>query len=161
MSESKLKAMSIVFFWCWGCNCVFRWGVPSRVPTAIQHYYLRISTILRERVRRKRPELWKDGSWILHIEKMRRLIINSSVKQFVVKNIRARSRSVWLVAVSKIKMPALKGTRLESVVAAVRTKSTEVLKVVIREKSFQLTEKLTNGAIQWRRGGECTDWEKC
>ncbi|VVC30058.1 Hypothetical protein CINCED_3A008311 [Cinara cedri] len=31
-----------------------------------QIYYLSILATLRERVRKKRPELWKNSSWILH-----------------------------------------------------------------------------------------------
>jgi hypothetical protein len=38
--------------------------VPSG-QTVNQHYYIEVLTKLRERVRRKRPELWQNG-WILH-----------------------------------------------------------------------------------------------
>jgi hypothetical protein len=31
-----------------------------------QVYYKKVLTILREGMRRKRPEIWKKGSWILH-----------------------------------------------------------------------------------------------
>jgi hypothetical protein len=34
--------------------------------TVIQKYYLEVLTKLRERVRKKRPDLWKKKSWILH-----------------------------------------------------------------------------------------------
>jgi hypothetical protein len=34
--------------------------------TVKQVYYKEVFTTLRERVRRKRPEMWKKGSWILH-----------------------------------------------------------------------------------------------
>jgi len=38
--------------------------VPS-AQTVNQQYYIEVLTKLRERVRRKRPELWRNG-WILH-----------------------------------------------------------------------------------------------
>jgi hypothetical protein len=34
--------------------------------TINQLYYKEVLTILHEGVRRKRPEMWKKGSWILH-----------------------------------------------------------------------------------------------
>ncbi|KAL4149713.1 hypothetical protein QTP88_003590 [Uroleucon formosanum] len=63
MSKSKLKAMLIVFFDIKGL-IMTEW-VPQG-QTVNQHYYLQVLTTLRERVRRKRPELWENDSWILH-----------------------------------------------------------------------------------------------
>jgi hypothetical protein len=34
--------------------------------TINQVYHKEVLTILHEQVRRKRPEMWKKGSWILH-----------------------------------------------------------------------------------------------
>ncbi|VVC37345.1 Hypothetical protein CINCED_3A023298 [Cinara cedri] len=34
--------------------------------TVHQIYYLSVLATLREKVRKKRPELWKNNSWILH-----------------------------------------------------------------------------------------------
>ena len=34
--------------------------------TVNQVYYKEVSTNFRERVRRRRPEIWKDGSYVLH-----------------------------------------------------------------------------------------------
>jgi len=51
----------------------------------IKHYYLQVLTTLREQVRRKRPELWENDSWILHqgnVPAHNAL----SVKQFLAKN---------------------------------------------------------------------------
>jgi len=59
---SKFQAMLIVFFDIQGI--VMAEWVPSG-QTVNQHYYIEILTKLRERVRRKRPELWTNG-WILH-----------------------------------------------------------------------------------------------
>jgi hypothetical protein len=34
--------------------------------TSYQVYYKEVLTTLHERVRRKKPEMWKSGLWILH-----------------------------------------------------------------------------------------------
>ena len=34
--------------------------------TINQVYYKEVLTNLRERVRRRRPEMWKNGLWVLH-----------------------------------------------------------------------------------------------
>ena len=62
MSHSKFKAMSIVFFDIQGI--VMAEWVPSG-QTVNQQYYIEVLTKLCERVRIKRPELWRNG-WILH-----------------------------------------------------------------------------------------------
>jgi hypothetical protein len=60
--RSKFKAMLIVFFDIQGIVTA-EW-VPSG-QTVNQQYYLEVLMKLCERVRRKRPELWRNG-WILH-----------------------------------------------------------------------------------------------
>jgi histone-lysine N-methyltransferase SETMAR len=50
-----------------------------------QIYYKEVLTILRQWVRRKRPEIWKKDSWILHHDNA--LAHNAlSVKTFLVKH---------------------------------------------------------------------------
>ena len=61
MSRSKFKAMLIVFFDIQDI-AMAEW-VPSG-QTVNQQYYIEVLTKLREHVRRKRPELWRNG-WIL------------------------------------------------------------------------------------------------
>jgi len=63
MSKSKFKAMMIVFYDIRGIIYV-HW-VPEG-QTVNQHFYIEVLTALRERVRRRRPELWKTKSWMLH-----------------------------------------------------------------------------------------------
>ena len=53
----------IVFFDIHGI--VYLHWVPEG-QTINQHYYLHVLAELRERIRKKRPELWKDKSWVLH-----------------------------------------------------------------------------------------------
>ena len=62
MSYSKLKATSIVFFDIQGI--VMAEWVPSG-HTVNRQYYIEVFTKLRELVRRKRPELWRNR-WNLH-----------------------------------------------------------------------------------------------
>jgi len=64
-SKSKCKEMMIVFFDIRGIVHV-EW-VPEG-QTVNHVYYKEVLTNLRERVRRRRPEMWKHGSWVLHQE---------------------------------------------------------------------------------------------
>jgi hypothetical protein len=61
MSRSKFKAM-IVFFDI-QATVMAEW-VPSG-KTVNQQYYIYVLTKLGKHVRRKQPELWRNG-WILH-----------------------------------------------------------------------------------------------
>lgn len=62
-SHSRIKAMLTVFFDYRGVvHCEY---LPDK-QTANKEYYLEVLKRLRESIRKKRPELWKDNSWILH-----------------------------------------------------------------------------------------------
>jgi hypothetical protein len=63
MSKSKVKAMMVVFF---DIRRVIMIEWISEGQTVNQKYNLEVLTKLRERVRKKRPELWKKKPWILH-----------------------------------------------------------------------------------------------
>jgi len=63
ISKSKLKVMMIVFFDIRGV--IYIDWVPEG-QTVNQVYYKNVLTILRESVRRRRPDMWKNSSWILH-----------------------------------------------------------------------------------------------
>ena len=58
--EKKFKAMMIVFFDIRGV--IYIDWVPEG-QTVNQVYYKNILTTLRERVRRRRPDMWKNASW--------------------------------------------------------------------------------------------------
>jgi hypothetical protein len=97
--------------------------------TVNQVYYKEILTTLRERARRKRPEMWMNVSWILHHDNA--ASHNAvSVKIFPAKHkipvLEHPSYSPCDFFFPKIKF-ALKGTRFESV-DAVKAKATEVTK---------------------------------
>jgi hypothetical protein len=62
-ARENVKAMMIVFFIIRGVIMI-KW-VPQG-QTVNQKYYLEVLTKLSERVRKKRSDLWKKKSWILH-----------------------------------------------------------------------------------------------
>jgi len=117
MSRSKFKDMLIVFFDIQG-TVMAEW-VPSG-QTVNQQYYIEVLTKLRESLRRKRPELWRNV-WILHQDNAP--AHNAlPVKQFLAnKNITAWAptllgwpRSLLFCLFLKIK-PVLKGNHSLSV----------------------------------------------
>lgn len=80
--RSNVKAMLITFFDFRGI--VHREWVPQG-QTINQHYYLEVMKRLRENVRKKRPDSWKSGSWMLHHDNAP---AHSSllIRQFLAKN---------------------------------------------------------------------------
>lgn len=61
--KSKVKSMIIVFFDTKGI--VHKEFVPPN-QTVNSAYYCDVLRRLRENVRRRRPELWRQGNWLLH-----------------------------------------------------------------------------------------------
>jgi histone-lysine N-methyltransferase SETMAR len=62
VSKSKIKTKLVVFFDIQGI-IITQYVPPGQ--TVNQSYYIELLTKLRGKIRRKRPELWKNG-WILH-----------------------------------------------------------------------------------------------
>ena len=128
--------MLIVFFDINGI--VMTEWVPEG-QTVNQTYYLSILATLRERVRKKRPELWKNNSWILHQDNA------SAHNALSVKRYSADKRALVLqhapyspdlapcdfFLFPKIKA-VLKGTRFESM-EAVKQKTADLLKALAKE----------------------------
>lgn len=130
MSKSKFKAMMTVFFDIRGIVHI-DW-VPED-QTVNQVYYKQVLTTLRERVRRKRFEMWKNRSWILHQDNAP--AHNAlSIKEFLAKHgipvLEHPPYSPDLAPCDFFLFPKvmsrLKGTHLESV-DAVKKKATEVM----------------------------------
>lgn len=63
MSRSNMKVMFIVFFDY--CGVIHQEFVPQG-QTVNKEFYVEVLRRLREDVRRKRPELWKNKNWVLH-----------------------------------------------------------------------------------------------
>ena len=62
-SRSKIKVMLTVFFDYRG---VVHYEFLPPGQTVNKEYYLSVMRRLREAIRKKRPDLWKDNSWLLH-----------------------------------------------------------------------------------------------
>jgi histone-lysine N-methyltransferase SETMAR len=136
---------------------IFEHWVPEGA-TVNQHYYKNVLQTLRERIRRKRPELWKNG-FILHQDKApARTAL--SVKQFLAeKQIAVLEHLPYSPDLApcdfflfpKVKS-VLKGTRFASV-TEVKKKTMELLR--------QLTDdELQHGFDQWKiRMQWCVDAE--
>ena len=62
-SRSKIKVMLTVFFDYRG---VVHYEFLPPGQTVNKKYYLSVMRRLREAIRKKRPDLWKDNSWFLH-----------------------------------------------------------------------------------------------
>jgi histone-lysine N-methyltransferase SETMAR len=154
-SKSKFKAMLIVFFDIKGV--IFQHWVPEG-RTVNQHYYKNVLQNLRERIRRKRPKLWKNG-FILHQDNAPAHTA-LSVKQFLVEKQTAvlehHPYSPDLAPCDFFLFPkvksVLKGTHFASV-TEVKKKMTELLR--------QLTDdELQHGFYQWKiRMQQCVDAE--
>jgi len=108
--------------------------------TVNQVYYKNVLTTLRERVRRKKPHMWKNASWILcHDNAPAHNAL--SVKRYLTKNnipvMEHPPCSPDLAPCNfffflKIKS-ALKGTRFESV-DAVKAKATQILNSITQDE---------------------------
>ena len=137
MSKSKFKVMMIVFYDIKGIIYI-NW-VPQG-QTVNQVYYEEVLTTLCERVKRRRPEMWKNGSWILHQDNAP--AHNAlSVKTFLAKHkipvMEHPPYSPDLAPCDFFLFPkvksALKGTRFESV-EAVKAKVTELLNSISEDE---------------------------
>ena len=163
MSKSKFKAMMIVFYDIKGIIYI-NW-VPQG-QTVNQVYYKDVLTTLRERVRRRRPEMWKNGSWILHQDNAP--AHNAlSVKTFLAKHkipvMEHPPYSPDLAPCDFFLFPkvksALKGTRFESV-EAVKAKATELLNSISEDELQHCFHEWKNRMERCRdRGGEYIEGE--
>ena len=61
--RSNVKVLFIVFF---DCDGVVHYEFLPKGRTVNKEYYLEVMRRLREVIRQKRTELWKNQSWILH-----------------------------------------------------------------------------------------------
>lgn len=154
MSKSKLKAMLIVFF---DINGIIMIDWVPEGQTVNQKYYKEVLIKLRERVRKKRPDLWKNGSWILHQDNAP--AHNAlSVKQFLAdKRIPVLDHPPYSPDLApcdfylfpKVKS-SLKGTHFQSV-EQVKAKTADLLKRLT-------TDELQHCFEQWKtRMQRCID----
>ena len=159
--KKKFKAMMIVFFDIRGV--IYIDWVPEG-QTVNKVYYKNVLTTLRERVRRRRTDMWKNASWILHHDSAP--AHNAlSVKRYLAKNnIPVMEHPPYSPDIApcdfflfpKIKS-ALKGTRFESV-HAVKAKATQLLNSWTQD---DLQHCLQQSKIRMERcrdrGGDCIE----
>ena len=145
VSKSKFNAMLIVFF---DINGIVMTEWVSEGQTVKQTYYLSVLVTLRERVRKKRPELWKNNSWILHQDNAHNAL---SVKRYLADKrtpvLQHAPYSPDFAPCDFFLFPKIKavltGTRFESMEA-------------VKQKTADLLKALTKGDFQ-----HCFDqWKK-
>ena len=139
MSKSKFKAMMIVFFDIRGIVYV-HWVPEGQIIN--QHYYIEVLTVLRERVRKRRPDLWKTKSWKLHQDNApahSALSVKAFFAKYGITVLDHPPYSPDLAPCEFFLFPkvksALKGTRFESV-EAVKSKAAEIFNQ-LTEVDFQ------------------------
>lgn len=150
--KSNVKVMLTVFFDCKG---VVYYEFLPQGQTINRFVYLETLRKLRNAVRRKRPELWQSGDWVLHHDNAP---VHSAlvIRNFCVKNamtvIPQPPYSPDLAPADfflfpKLKRP-LKGRRFQTV-DEIKEKTTELLNTFTKEEF--------SGAFdQWKHR-----WEKC
>ena len=128
--------MMIVFFDIHGIVYV-NWVPESQ--TVNKEYYLQVVTTLRERVRRKRPEMWKNKSWILHQDNApahSALVVKSFLAKHNTPVLQHPPYSPDLAPCDFFMFPkvkeVLKGSRFETV-EAVKEKATEIKKMISKK----------------------------
>lgn len=101
-----------------------------------KEYYLEVLATLRERVRRKRPEMWKNKSWILHQDNTpahTALVVKSFLTNHGIPVLEHPPYSPDLAPCDFFMFPkvkeALKVTRFETV-KAVKQKATETMNML-------------------------------
>ena len=132
-SRSKVKVMLTVFF-------DYRGVVHSEFlpqgETVNKEYYLSVMRRLREQIRRKRPDLWKENSWILHHDNApshKAIIVNEFLAKNSTNLIEQPPYSLGMAPADfflfpKLKLP-LRGTRFQSI-DDIKENSRRVLKSI-------------------------------
>jgi len=101
--------------------------------TVNQVYYKEVLTNLHERVRKRRPEMWKNSSWVLHKDNVpahnalsvKMFLTKRKINMLVHPPYSPDLAPLDFFLFPKIKS-ALKGTRFESA-DAVKAKATELM----------------------------------
>ena len=136
ISKSKFKAILIVFS---DINGIVMTEWVTEGQTVNQTYYLSVLATLRERVHKKRPELWKNNSWILHQNNAPAHNALSVKRYLTDKRTPVLQHAPYspdlapcdFFLLPKIKA-VLKGTRFESM-EAVKQKTADLLKALTKE----------------------------
>lgn len=150
-SRSKVKVMLTVFFDYHGV--VHSEFLPEG-QTVNKQYYLSVMQRLREKIRRKRPDLWKENSWILHHDNApahKAIIVNEFLTKNATNIIEQPPYSPDMAPADfflfpKLKLP-LRGTRFQSI-EDIKEKSLRELKS-IPKKAFE--KCFDDWIVRWRK----------
>lgn len=150
-SKSKIKVMLTVFFDIRGV--VHSEFLPEG-QTVNKEYYLGVMRRLRENVRRKRPDLWRNNSWILHHDNApahKAIIVNEFLNKNSTNIIEQPPYSPDMAPCDfflfpKLKLP-LRGTRFASI-EDIKTNSQRELKA-IPEYSFK--KCFDDWIVRWKK----------
>lgn len=150
-SRSKMKVMLIVFFDIRG---VVHYEFVPEGQTVNKEYYLGVMKRLRERIRKKRPNLWANNSWILHDDNApshRATIVTDFLAKNSTNVLQQPPYSPDLAPCDfflfpKLKLP-LRGTRFESI-EAIKQNSARELKS-IPESAYK--KCFDNWKCRWHR----------
>ncbi|KAJ8957361.1 hypothetical protein NQ318_004840 [Aromia moschata] len=112
--------------------------VPEGQTVNQHYYYIEVLTALRERVRKRRPDLWKTKSWKIHQDNV---LTHSALLSCNIHHTRPTLTPVTFLF-PKVKS-ALKGTRSESV-ETIKANATEVLNELTMRTS---STALNNGKV--------------
>ncbi|GFW64306.1 mariner Mos1 transposase [Trichonephila clavipes] len=132
-SRSNIKSMLIVFFYYEG---IVHREYAHTGQTINKEYYVEVLKRLRNAIRRKRPQLWESGDWLLHRDNAPAHTSNL-VQQYLSKHSIAQLHQppyspnialcdIWLFP--RLKMP-LKGHRFDNK-QTVETNATNALKAI-------------------------------
>ncbi|CAK9816200.1 Mariner Mos1 transposase [Anthophora plagiata] len=151
-SRSKIKVMLTVFFDYRG---VVHYEFLPPGQTVNKEYYLSVMRCLREAIRKKRPELWRNNSWFLHHDNApshTALVIRDHLSKNSTHIVPQPAYSpdlapcdFWLF--SKLKRP-LRGHRFETV-EEIQRESLRALKAIPEKDFFGCFE-------EWKKR-----WHKC
>jgi hypothetical protein len=124
--------------------------------TVNQVYYKEILTALHERVKRKRPEMWKNSSWILHHDNApahNALSVTTFLAKDKILVLEHRSYSPDLARVVCFisKNQICINNNLFEFIDAMKAKAMEVMKK-LSEKNLQRCSK--SGKLEWSSEGD-------
>jgi len=129
--------------------------------TVNQVYYKEVLTNLREQVRKKRPEMWKNSSWVLHqgnVPAHNAPPVRTFLTKHKITVLKHPPYSPDLAPCDFFLFPmiksVLKGTRFESI-NAVKAKATELMNK-LSEDNLRHCFQQWNILMEWcrDRGGE-------
>jgi len=151
-SNESIQQEGNVFFFDW--QSIIHHEFVPRGQTVNKEFYVAVLKRLREAVRRKRPQLWTNQSWVLHHNA--RAHSSFLVRNFLVENettvVPQPSYSPNLAPVDFFLFPKLKST-----LKGRRFDTTDEIQKISTTESFAIPKEAFQKAFQsWQKS-----WERC